>query len=159
MAAPSVVMSLHAPEGIPLGDGHGTLITFAASSTVSFWEMTVTPPGADGGEPVATTSMHNDLWRTKRPRQLIELTDCSLNAQYDPNLYTDILTLINVETTIGVRFPDGSLMAFYGYLRSFTPQEIQEGSPPTANIVIVPTNWDPVNHVEAGPTILANPGS
>jgi hypothetical protein len=147
------------PSGIPLFDGFSTKITLAADTNVEFWEKTVTPPGMEGGDAVDITTMHNTQWRTKTPRALVDMTDVQTTVAYDPVVYTSVLALINVETTITVTFPDGSTIAFYGFLRSFAPGEVAEGGQPEAAIVIVPTNYDATNHVEAAPVLASAAGT
>lgn len=152
MAAPTPT-ARGTPSGIKLRNGFRTLITFATNPTIEFWEMSVKPPGIDGGEAIEQTTMHNVTWRTKTSRSLKTLTDASSNVEYDPLLYTSILALINVETTVTVTFPDGTTLAFFGFLQKFEPGELKEGDPPTAGITIIPTNYDPTGHVEAAPVL------
>lgn len=130
------------PVGDPIGDGFSTKITIGSDADISFWEKTVTPPGVDGGDAVETTTMHNTTWRTMRARQLKTLTEVSATVAYDAAVYDQIVLQVNNETTITVAFPNGDTLAFYGYLRSFIPGEISEGSQPEAEIVIQPTQWD-----------------
>lgn len=158
MAAPTAA-ARSAPAGIRIDDGFSTLIAFATIPTISFWEKTVTPPGIDGGDAIDTTTMHNVLWRSRASRALKTLTDSSLKAAYDPNLYNSILALINLETTITVHFPDGSTLAFFGFLQKFEPGDLAEGTQPECTITIVPTNIDPVNHVEAAPVLTSVAGT
>lgn len=158
MAAP-VAVARQAPAGIRLDDGFSTKISFAQDPDVSFWEMTVQPPGIDGGDAIETTTMHNTAWRTMSARQLKTLTEASVTAAYDPNVFNNILTLINFETTVTVHFPDGSTLAFYGYLKSFEPGDNTEGEMPEATVTIVPTNYDPVNRVEAAPVLTSVAGT
>lgn len=158
MAAPTPTARQN-PAGIKLDDGFSTVITFAADPDVSFWEKTVTPPGIDGGDAIETSTMHNDVWRTMAPRQLKTLTESSSTVAYDPNVFNNILSLINVRTTVTVTFPDGSTLAFYGYLRSFEPNEMSEGEQPEATVNITPTNFDHVNKVEASPVLTSVAGT
>lgn len=147
MAAP-VATARGTPSGIKLDDGYQTLVTIGTDATASFWEKTVNPPGLDGGDAIDTTTMHNTTYRTFAPRQLITMTEMSCKGAYDPNVYTTFLSLINVETTITVTFPDGSTLAFYGFLRNFEPDELSEGTQPEATFTIQPTNQDPTTGVE-----------
>lgn len=158
MAAPTPTIRQE-PSGIKLQDGYKTLITFDHDPDICFWEKTVTPPGIDGGDSIEQTTMHNDDWRTMAPRSLKTLMDSNTVVAWDPNLYTRILVLINREGTITVRFPDGSTLAYYGYLKSFEPSEMVEGTQPEATVNIVPTNWDYVNKVEAAPVLTEVAGT
>ncbi len=147
------------PSGIKMDDGFSTKIAFAADPDISFWEKTVQPPGIDGGDAVETSTMHNEEWRTMSPRQLKTLTDSSVTAAYDPNLYNSILNLINVETAVTVHFPDGSTLDFYGYLQKFEPSDNSEGEQPEATITIVPTNQVPSTGAEASPVLTSVAGT
>jgi hypothetical protein len=159
MAAPSSTTRA-TPAGIKLDDGYSTKIAFARDSNVSFWEKTLSPPGLDGGDPIDTTTMHNADWRTMSARQLATLSEFTCTAAYDPNVYNDIINnLLNQEGSITVHFPDGSKLDFFGYLRSFQPQDVAEGAQPEAQITIVPTNYDPTNNVEASPVLTQVAGT
>jgi hypothetical protein len=158
MAAPTPT-TRGTPTGIKLDDGYRALITLSNNTTISFWEKKVQPPGADGGGPVDTTTMHNNTYRTMSSRALITLTEISVTVAYDPGIYTAIMQQINREQTITVLFPDGSTVAFYGFLQKFEPSDLEEGNQPEAKITITPTNYDPTNRVEAGPTITSVSGT
>lgn len=139
------------PHGIKMDDGFSTKIAFAADPDVSFWEKTVTPPGIDGGDAIETTTMHNTTWRSMAARALKTLTESSITVAWDPQVYDQIVALVNVEGLITVWFPNGDALDFYGYLKSFTPGDMSEGSPPEAEISIVPTNINPTTGAEAAP--------
>jgi hypothetical protein len=157
MAAPAP-----SPRGVPAGakldDGYRTTITVASTPTISFWERSVKPPGIDGGAPVDISTMLSNTWRVMAPRALRTLTNSTARVAYDPRLYSDIVALINVPTTITIHFPDGSSLAFYGFLQNFEPADLVEGTPPEATLTIAPTNYDPVAKVEAAPVYTA-PGA
>lgn len=158
MAAPSTTVRV-APPGIKMEDGYPTTLAFARDPNVNFWEKSVKPPGIDGGEAIDQTTMHNATWRTMAPRKLKTLTPVSTKAAWDPACYNEISQLINKSGSITVRFPDGSTLDFYGYLKSFEPSEMSEGNQPEADITIVPTNFDPVNRVEAAPVLTEVTGT
>lgn len=158
MAAPATT-TRSSPLGIRLKDGHGTLIAFKLDPDISFWEVSLTPPGIDGGDANECTTMHNTTWRTFFPRQLQTLTEASVTAKYDPDLYDEILAILNVNDAITIHFPDKSTLDFFGYVRLFEPQEITEGEAPMADITIQPTNYDPDNDVEAAPVMTEVAGT
>lgn len=158
MAAPSATSRV-TPTGILLKDGFSSLITIAVDSDINFWEKTVKPPGFDGGDKIDLTTMHNTLYRTFSPRALLTLTEVTTTAGYDPILYDEAIAACNVATTITVRFADLSTIAFYGYLRLFDPQDSEEGTMPECQITIEPTNYDPVNNVEAAPVMTLVSGT
>lgn len=150
MAAPTRTARI-TPTGTPLKDGFRTLITFAADADVLLWEKGVKPPGQDGGEAIPQETMHSVQWRRMAPRTLVTLTESTFRAAYKPASYNSALSIINVETVVTIDWPDGTWMAFYGFLRTFEPDELVEGTQPEATCAITPTNWDYVNSVEAGP--------
>lgn len=148
-------------------DGHFSRITIEADTNIDFAEINPQPFGIDGGEPIEVVNMFNSAYRIKRARQLKELTPINATVHYVPAVLDQILAIVNVETVITNTFgdtgPNGSSAtdkwATFGYLRSFTPQPLVEGQAPTANIVIQPTGWDHVNHVEAGPNWVSAQGT
>lgn len=154
MAAPTPAATPHAPAGMPIEDGHPTIITIDADPDISFWEVTVTPPGVDGGDANDLSNMHNVEWRTYAPRVLKTLTEAGATVHYAPEAFTQIVAIVNEETTITVHKPGGAKLAFYGYVRVWTPGDNQDGSPPTATIAIQPTNRDPDDGTEAGPVLV-----
>lgn len=159
MAAPANT-TRSTPTGRKLDEGFPTKIAFSRLAAASFWEKTVQPPGADGGEPVDITTMHNVAWRTRNPRVLIDLMPHTTKVAYDPNFYNQIVnTLINAKGSVTVRFPDGSTLDYFGYLQKFEPDQIEEGKQPEATITIVPTNWDSVNNVESPPVLTSVSGT
>ncbi len=149
-SAPTPAASRPTPDGIQLDDGFSTKINIAHDPDISFWEKSVTPPGLDGGDAIDMTTMHNVAHRTFSPRALTTLTEMTTTALYDPDVYDEVLAIINNPTTITVFFPDGSTLAFYGYLRLFEAAELVEGTPPECTVTIHPTNRDPADGTEQG---------
>tara|TARA_R110002167_G_scaffold46072_1_gene137792 strand:- start:2 stop:454 length:453 start_codon:yes stop_codon:yes gene_type:complete len=133
-----------------LDDGFATTITLANGTTL--YEKSVTPPGLDGGGAIDTTTMRNTLYRTNSPKSLITLSECSVTVAYDPNAYSAIITTLNTNQLITVTFPDGTTIAFWGWLNSFTPGEATEGEQPTAEMNVVPSN-----HNNAAPPVEVAP--
>ena len=154
MAAP-VAAAVHVPAGRPLASGHRTRVSIAADTDYEFFEKTVTPIGIEGGDAKDITTQHNTLWRTKTPGRLLDLTELTMEGSYDATLaYTSMASIINVCTTITIFFPDGSTLAFYGFVKSFIPGQMEEGEQPMATITIVPNNYDPINCIEEGPVFV-----
>lgn len=125
-----------------LTDGFSTTIAFPLFPAVKFWEVDVQPPGFDGGGENDITNMRNVAWRTKAPKKLLTLTDSTINAHYDPAVLNDVRTMMQVNQHIHIHHPDGSKWAFWGWLDKFVPGANKEGSPPTAQLTISPSNYD-----------------
>lgn len=163
MAAPSNTVRVApgpAASARRLTDGHSSKIAFARDTDVKFWEVSGSPPGIEGGDAIDITTMHNTVWITKAPQELKTLTASTWKVAYDPTVYDEIIdNLLNQEGSITYEFPDGSDLDFFGFLRSFIPDEHQRGVMPTATIVIEPTNYDPVNRVEASPVMTEVAGT
>ncbi|GAG42929.1 unnamed protein product, partial [marine sediment metagenome] len=117
------------------------------------------PPAIEGGDPVDFTTMHNTLWETSGPPVLMRLEDLTGSCNYDPDIYDEAIEVINAVGTITVAWADGSTLAFFGYLKTFDPQEIQKGQPPRANFTVHPTNYDNENSLEAGPVLTEVEGT
>lgn len=141
MAAPTPD-TRQSPTGIKLIDGYQSLITFSTEPAINLWEKQVTPPPVEGGEPIDQTTMHNIRWRSQAPRSLINLGQSQMVVAYDPGALTAIIEMINLVQTITVAFSDGSTIAFYGWLRSFTPAALVEGTQPEATCIIEPGDQD-----------------
>lgn len=157
MAAPSPTPR-GTPGGLPLRDGFATMITFADNDTIELWEKETTPPGVDGGDPVDTTTFHNVTYRTKQSRVLKDLTAGSFTCAYDPVVLDTIIALVNVLKEITVTFNDGSTWAFWGYMKSFTPQNSTDGEQPEAQVEFVITNTDD-SFAEQGPAVAEVAGT
>lgn len=158
MAAPTPT-ARQSPTGIKLETGHQVLITFARDPDFSLWEKVVTPPGMEGGDAIDITTQHNTAWRTFAPRKLKQMSESQFTAGYDPNFYSQGLSLLNQRDTVTVTFPDGSTIAAYGYLKTFTPNGMQDGEFPEATCMVVITNYDHVNKVEAAPVVTSVSGT
>lgn len=120
-------------------DGYQTLITFNADSSIKLYEKSVTPPGVVGGGAIDVTTQQTSTWREKASKSLKELGNASLNVAWDPAVYPEIISIINVIDLITVTFPDASALSFYGWLDEFTPGEMVEGEQPTADCTIIPS--------------------
>lgn len=139
------------PTGARMDDGFKTLITFAADVDVDMWEKTVQPPGFDGGDAINTSTMHNTALRTFSPASLQTMTPHTFKFALASASMSQIRALINVKTTITVRFPDAAKLSFYGYLQKVEFDEFQEGTQPEGTATIVPTNYDPTAKTEEVP--------
>lgn len=158
MAAPTAT-ARGTPAGIALREGFVCKLTCEANTTISFWEKTVDLPGLDGGPVIDQTTQFNSRVRTKWPRTLIDVTPITLpDAAYDPNLYNQILSIINTNTVWTARLADGSTIAFWGTLNAFKPAPVREGEQPTCSLTITPTNMDN-SYTEQVPVVTSVAGT
>jgi hypothetical protein len=161
MAAPAVTArSARAPlttHGGALRDGYQSLLVFAVAPTVEIWEKTIKPPGVDGGDPISITTMLNIAWRTMAARALKTLTNSQFKGAFNPILYSTIISIINDEDSVSLHLPNLASVSFFGYLKSAEFDDLAEGNQPEGTFQVIPTNYDPVNHVEAGPVYTAPP--
>jgi len=141
------------PVDFKIENGHRSLFTFAADPNLDIWEIEVGQPGIDGGEPVDTTTQHNDTKRTFSPRTLQTDTPFDITFAYGGATREQIQALVNVRTTGTNTLPDGTTIAFYCFLQKVEFDPLVEGEMPTGTATIVPTNYDPVNRVEEGPAV------
>ena len=147
------------PNGIMLEDGYQTLMNFSLLPALCLQIITVKPPGLEGGDPIDQTSMHNDEMRTSAPRALITLTQGTIKAAFDPAVWTQARSIINRNQTITTRLPDGSTLAFYGWLRAIDPDELAEGTRPEMTVTVEPSNRDPITKAEEGPVLTSVVGT
>lgn len=157
MTAPTPTTRV-APVGTRLGDGYQTLVTIAADTDISFWEISATPVGFEGGDKVDTTTMHNVTWMTGEPQTLIDTTPMQIKAAYDPVVLDQLVSILNQKTTITFTYPNGDQDAVWGWVRSAVRDEITRGQMPTMTIVIESGNTD-TSGVEAGPNYVTSLGT
>jgi hypothetical protein len=134
------------------------MITLAGDPDINFWEKSATPPGYDMGDGIDQTTFHNTAYRTKYPRTLIEITDGAITVAYDPAVHDLIIAQLGVNQEITITFNDGSTTAFWGFLKSFTPQEHSDGEQPEAQCEFVVTNLDAA-FTENGPATASIAGT
>lgn len=135
-------------------DGFSTNITFSSNANILFDEKEVQPPGVSGGGEIDTTTMSNQVWRTKAPKKLKTLTEASLVVAYAAGVYPQVVAMVNVNQLITITFPDNATLAFWGWLDEFTPGNNVDGEQPTAECTIMCSNMDD-QCVEVGPVYTA----
>lgn len=141
------------PAGIYLKNGYRSLITLNSKPDLELWEIEVAAPGIDGGEPVDTTTQHNDTLVTREPNSLIDLTPYDVVCAFDPIMYTRALTYVNKKDTTTVRFPDGTTLANYGWLQRLTSPSLVRGTMPVMTVTFCPANQHPTTGAEEAFTL------
>ena len=135
-----------------MNDGHQTTITFTSSLltsasilTLVMKEKEVTPPGVSAGGANDVTTMRNETWRSMAPKNLKTLTESPIVVAWAPGLYTEMNNMIGDNQEITMTFPDDATLVYWGFIDSFNPNAHVEGTQPTANVSIIPTNMDANN--------------
>lgn len=126
-----------------INDGFATTVEFSQAPSgflLLIEETGVTPFGIDGGDPIDTTSMRRTTWRTAQPRALKTLTPLQEVVKYDVACFAEILAMININQQVTLTYPDDKTLIAWGFIKSFTPQELREGGIGLATIVVIPTN-------------------
>lgn len=171
MAAPGLAGRLAPDLSIHLFDGYQTFVAISTNAGALLddkpgnwlWEVTVTPVGIDGGDPINQDTMWNLVWHLVTPRHLKTLMEVMFTAAYDPDGYSGFIAWINIVTNITVYYPDGSTVTFWGFMRKFEPQEVKEGEMPKVNVTVTPSLMDPSapngRPVIVGPVLTAVPGT
>jgi len=134
-------------------DGWSSKITFSTTQStteVYLYETGVTPPGLVGGGAGDFSTMRNVKYRTKQPKTLIDMSPASFVGAYSVDVYSELVDVVNVNQEITVTFGDGSTLTLWGWLDEFTPNEMVEGEMPTANMTVIPSNWN--GSAESAPT-------
>lgn len=129
----------------------GTSITIGAWTTCL---KNVQPIGVDGGEAIDVTCLSNVTWITKQPQKLREVPDITFSTQYHPESWTTVNTEINTNQLITIRFNNAATLVFWGFLKSYEPQQAGKGDEWLANGTIVVTNMNNTG-VEVDPVYSA----
>lgn len=142
-----------------LEDGFVALVSFGADPDIELWEMSVKPPGVQGGEFIPQTTMWNEVFRTFKPRSLKTIPDMTFKFAYDPACRDSIDALVNEETNVGIAFSNDDTWALWGALRDVDFDEMVEGTMPTGTATVGFTNVDPNTGEEEGPVFVDTSGT
>lgn len=136
-------------------DGYQTLTTFALDSDVQLWQKTVKPIGLSGGGAIDTTTMSNNNVRTKYPKSLYDITDSNMSCAWNALFYDEAIAMINQNQLITTTFPDTSTVAWWGWLDTFEPDDMEEGEHPTAQVGLIASNVHETTKAETLPVYTA----
>ena len=121
-------------------DGAKTTISIGGYSTL--YPTGITPPTMEGGGEIDVTSLKNTTMRTRAPKVLKDLGECSFSAQYDPAALATLYGIINTNQSIIITFADDATITFYGWVDSVSAGELTEGEAPTVDVTIITSNND-----------------
>lgn len=130
------------PPAIMLTDGHPAYITIGRYPSIKFQEITLNPPGIDGGAVIEVHTQFNKKWMTKAPRILKTMQEIKGTAAYDPWCWPQIQDAVNVNDQITFWWPDGSNVAFWGTFTKADAKAVEEGKRPEIDFTITPTMRD-----------------
>lgn len=131
-----------------LHDGLQTILTIGDTNLVC--EIEVTPPSLDGGDPIDLSCMRSGEWALMYPRRRKKVGPMTILVSWNPEVYrnlaagvVDARVFLNLNQLMQLRFPNGAVLSFYGFITKFEPQAMKEGERPTANITIQLSLLDP----------------
>lgn len=119
---------------LTIGGSNGTVLGLDPKS--------MTPPGMDAGDPIDNTTQSNTKYKTFSPKTLVELTNSSFTAAYDPGTWATILAKVGVNSELIFTFADATTLTVWGFLKTFIPNEHGEETDATAECELVITNVD-----------------
>lgn len=128
-----------AANELRLDDGFTTYITFQNVPNIKLFEKEVNPPGMSANGPIDTTTMRNIEWRTMAPKSLKTMPQITATVAYATETIPLLFDQIGVNQPIIVTMPDGSTIAFWGWIEEFVPGANVEGEQPTATLTIQPS--------------------
>lgn len=130
-------------------DGFKTTLTLFTDS-LSF-EIEVTPPAIDGGEPIPQDHMRSGFLSVFFPRKRQKLGPLTLLVAWDSFNYYQVtqniapgsinspVATVNKNQFMSIVFSDGSVLGFWGAVTKFEPGAMKDGERPTATIIVMPT--------------------
>jgi len=123
-----------------LNDGAKTTISLAGAT---LFPTGITIPSFEGGGGIDTTTLKNTTMRTRMPRVLKDVGECSFTAAYDPAALATLYGNINADPSeITITFADSGTVKFYGFVDSVAPGELTEGELPTVDVTVIAANTD-----------------
>ena len=139
-----------------LVDGYSAYVvsTFPTMNVTLFIrERELQPPAVDLGGQIETTTMLNNFVRTHAAKSLATIGELTLQCQYDPGIYAQMLSVVADSTVSGsfrfrqgqnashiITFPDGARFGFFGWYEKITPPSHKEGDFPLMEVKIQPSN-------------------
>jgi len=123
-----------------LQDGFRTLVSFNLNPNLSIWQKRIKPWGFDAGGGINTSSMRNASFHTMFPKTLIKITDLTIAAAYDPNLYPEYMAISRLIAGIITTYPDSAILTVYGWLDKIEPSEHTEGEQPMMTLTAIAAN-------------------
>ena len=158
MAAPSPVTRT-APTQPKLENGFVWKIGFSQDVDISLYEVSLNPPGLDGGDPIDVTTQWSVALREKALRGLIDIPDFTFTCGYNPIVHSQLIAIINDNGAISIDWPNGDKLTFYGALRVAEYDALEEGTFPMITCTVTVTNRDPINKVQAAPVFTEGAGT
>jgi len=122
-----------------LTDGFSTTLTIANLSSVNLEVISTNLPGINGGGEIDVTTMSNTTYRTRASKSLKTLDAVSVEFAYSTDSYEDVLAEVNNNQLFTFTLPDTTTLEFYGWIDTFTPGSLEEGSRPTVTMNIIPS--------------------
>ena len=133
-------------------NGFSTTISCSLQPGLLIKETQVKPPGINAGGAINNTTMRNTTWRTFSGKVLKTLTNIDVTAAYDPNCYSQLVSMAGKNQTVTVTHSNGNSWAIQAMMDSAEPNaNTAEEEMPTMQIVFIPTNVNAAG-AETGPS-------
>ncbi len=120
-------------------EGLGTTLTIGSASLDY---ITLSGMGLDGGEPIDCTTLSNSEVRTSLPQTLYSIPNLSFTATFEPTEFDLLVSEINENKALTLDYDGTGQIVFWGYLKSFTPEQGAVGERWSCSGEIVVTNMN-----------------
>lgn len=135
-------------------DTRDALSTTLVIGSAALEKLTLKGLGLSGGDPLDATHLGNVAYMTKKPNSLIEISEITGTAHYNPANLAAIIAEINKNQSLVMNFPGVGTITFWGYLQAFEPDEGEVGTVWNASFTVQVTNLND-SEVETGPVFAA----
>lgn len=154
MAAPTVT-AVGVPLGRKLRRAYKTRFALGVLPTFSLFDFAITPGEWTIGQPIPQSTFLNTRYMTWAPQALIDIGPFIIRGQFDPDVFktAQLPTIIGAETAATHHWVGFGQLAMFGFVTNaaFTEAAVNSNDPPMITLGFKPSNYDPVNNVEAGP--------
>jgi len=133
-------------------EGVGNTLTIGSTL---FKYVTLGAPGYDTSDKIDNTTLDNTEFETGQPPELKMVTGFSFSVLARPDNLAAIEAQIGVNQELHFGMTGLGGVTFWGYLKSWTPEESEKGTDWKATGEIVVTNMNGSN-VETGPVYAAS---
>jgi len=132
-------------------EGVGTSLDIG---TLAIEKVTLKGLGLEGGDALDASHLANVLYKTKKPQTLTEIPDVTGTGHYTPANHDTAVAELNKNQELVLTFAGVGTLTFWGYLKTYDPDEGEIGTVWNVTFSIVVTNLDGTES-ELGPVWAA----